>query len=130
MPFSGSVVVFEISNEGLIKPINKIISPNAVQSGRFGAHIHFDGSRLIVGAPNEFSKPGVRGGAAYIYRILEDGRATLLDRIVHPTIQKVHFLEKALLSVDYLWWLDRQGTISPSLRQMLEAFMFSNRKGN
>lgn len=95
-PFSGSVVVFEISNEGLIKPVNKIISPNAVQSGRFGTHIHFDGSRLIVGAPNEFSKPGVRGGAAYIYRILEDGRATLLDRVVHPTIQEGAFFGESV----------------------------------
>jgi len=95
-PWSGSVVVFEISNEGLIKPVNKIISPKAVQGGRFGAHIHFDGARLIVGAPNEFSKPGVRGGAAYIYRILEDGRATLLDRVVHPTIQEGAFFGESV----------------------------------
>lgn len=92
----GAVVIFKISSDGLITPVNKVISPVPAQSGRFGMALDLDDSRMVVGAPNEFSGPGIRGGVAYVYKIFSDGRVSLLDRLVHTDNQEKSLFGQAV----------------------------------
>ncbi len=54
----------------------------SITSDRFGESVACSGSRILSGAPNAFSFPGVQGGAAYLH---DAATGALVLKLIQPT---------------------------------------------
>lgn len=81
---TGAVYLYEIENEGTAQLKATVHSAVPRSYGRFGKTVNLSGNRLVVGAEREDSENDNHTGAAYLYSISEDSKATLLERFSHP----------------------------------------------
>jgi hypothetical protein len=81
---TGAVYLYEIENEGTAQLKATIHSAVPRSDGQFGKTVNLSGNRLVVGAEREDSENDNHTGAAYLYSISEDSKATLLERFSHP----------------------------------------------
>jgi hypothetical protein len=81
---TGAVYLYEIENEGTAQLKATIHSAVPRSDGQFGKTANLSGNRLVVGAEREDSENDNHTGAAYLYSISEDSKATLLERFSHP----------------------------------------------
>jgi hypothetical protein len=84
-----AVSIFTLNADGTAQFIKNIKTPNPTEEGLFGISIAAHNDMLVIGASGEYSESSIRDGVAYVYRVLPDGRATLLDRLSHPESQQL-----------------------------------------
>jgi hypothetical protein len=84
-----AVSIFTLNADGTAQFLKNIKTPNPTEEGLFGISIAAHNDMLVIGASGEYSESSIRDGVAYVYRVLPDGRATLLDRLSHPESQQL-----------------------------------------
>jgi hypothetical protein len=84
-----TVSIFSINTDGNAQFLENIRTPNPTEEGFFGTSIAVHDDMVVIGAPGEYSESSIRDGVAYVYRVLPDGRSTLLDRLHHPESQQL-----------------------------------------
>ena len=81
---AGAAYVYRMENNGSVNFLSKITAPDMNASDKFGISVSQSGNLLVVGA-NESDPDGVSdAGAAYVYRVENNGSVNLLSKITAP----------------------------------------------
>ncbi|MFN7755749.1 MAG: hypothetical protein ACK5O9_07940 [Holosporales bacterium] len=81
---AGSVYVYRRAKDGAWNVVAKIFAPNPQSRAFFGSAVAIDDNAIVVGAPGVSKDANISTGAAYVFRIQDDGSVvpeTTLQRI-------------------------------------------------
>ena len=81
---AGAVYLYRAESNGSTSYLSKVTAPDAAQADSFGISLSLSGDLLAVGAHGVDLNGLQDAGATYLYRVDNNGNATLLTKLIAP----------------------------------------------
>ena len=81
---AGAAYIYHLDANGSATYLDKVTAPDAAAEAEFGASISQSGDVLVVGAPDAAPGGLSQAGAAYIYKVEQNGSVTYIDKVTAP----------------------------------------------
>ena len=80
----GAIYLYEVESNGSAAFLNKVVASDGAQWDSFGRSLSMSGDLLAVTADGVTVSGKSDAGAAYVYRLENNGTANLLDKLISP----------------------------------------------